>query len=188
MKNVLLIRHGATAGNLARRYIGRTDEPLCEAGVKQVAALREKRFAAESVFVSPMLRARETAELLFPDRAHIVMDGLRETDFGIFEGKTAEELAGCPDYQVWVDGWCRGAIPGGESKDEAADRAAAAFLQAMDAAGNGCAAFVTHGGVIMALVERFGAEKADFYDYHVKNGGYLCCRWDGEHLFVAEKG
>ena len=32
MKKILLIRHGKTQGNLERRYIGRTDEPLCEAG------------------------------------------------------------------------------------------------------------------------------------------------------------
>ena len=33
MIELLFIRHGATEGNLRRRYIGRTDEPLCEAWV-----------------------------------------------------------------------------------------------------------------------------------------------------------
>ena len=36
MIDIFFIRHGATEGNLRRRYIGRTDEPLCEAGIAQV--------------------------------------------------------------------------------------------------------------------------------------------------------
>ena len=29
---IVLIRHGATAGNIEKRYIGTTDEPLCDTG------------------------------------------------------------------------------------------------------------------------------------------------------------
>lgn len=185
MNAVLLIRHGATKGNLERRYIGRTDEPLCPVGVEQIKALRKP--AAEHIFVSPMLRTRQTAQQLFPDQTHILLEGLRETDFGIFEGKSADELAENPDYRAWVDGWCRGPIPGGESKADVVFRAAAAFLQAMERTAEGeTAAFVTHGGVIMALMERFGG--AEFYSGHIKNGGYLRCIWDGESLRVLEKG
>jgi len=189
VKTVLLIRHGATAGNMERRYIGRTDEPLCEEGLRQIAALKEKQLWAERIFVSPLCRARQTAELLFPDRPYTVLDGLRETDFGAFEGKTSEELSADAAYQSWVDSWCKAPIPGGEGKDAVSDRAAAAFGKAMaDTVEGNSAAFVTHGGVIMALLERLGAEKGDFYEYHIRNGGYLRCAWDGELLRVIEKG
>lgn len=189
MKRVILIRHGATAGNLERRYIGRTDEPLCEEGIRQITALQEKQLCARRVFVSPMLRTRQTAELLFPQQEHILVPDLRETDFGAFEGKTAAELSDDPAYQNWVDGWCRGPIPGGESKAEVSARCCAAFCEAIQQVEEGeCAAFVIHGGVIMALTERFAADDGDFYAYHIGNGGYLLCEWEKERLCVLEKG
>lgn len=42
----------------------------------------------------------------------------RETDFGIFEGKTAQEMEEDPDYRAWVDSGCRGPVPGGEQLAE----------------------------------------------------------------------
>lgn len=61
---VVLIRHSKTAGNLKGRYIGTTDEPLCEEGIR---LLEGKTYpAAELVYVSPMKRCRETASLIYP--------------------------------------------------------------------------------------------------------------------------
>ena len=54
---IIFIRHGATAGNLERRYIGRTDEPLCPLGVEQIEKLKGL-FEPDYLFVSPMLRTR----------------------------------------------------------------------------------------------------------------------------------
>ena len=48
---VVLIRHSKTAGNLKGRYIGTTDEPLCEEGIR---LLEGKTYpAAELVYVEP---------------------------------------------------------------------------------------------------------------------------------------
>ena len=64
-----LIRHGITAGNLQGLYIGSgTDLPLCDEGRAQLADLKE-RFdypQVDTVFSSPLLRAVETANILFP--------------------------------------------------------------------------------------------------------------------------
>ena len=62
MKNyrLYLVRHGITAGNLQRRYIGGgTDEPLCGQGLAQLKALAAQyRYPwADTVFSSPMKRA-----------------------------------------------------------------------------------------------------------------------------------
>ena len=46
----------------------------------------------DAVFSSPLKRCTETAKVIYPDRNPIVLDDLREYDFGEFEGKTAEEL------------------------------------------------------------------------------------------------
>lgn len=183
MNEVYLIRHGATAGNLARRYTGRTDEPLCPEGLRQVLALKGRLETPELLFSSPMLRARETAALLFPDMACAVLDGLRETDFGPFEGKSAAELEQDPAYRAWVDSGCTAPIPGGEDVAAFKARCRAAFLAALDPVPPGCrAAFVLHGGVVMAICEAFARPKQEFYAWHIGNGEYLTFRWDGAAL------
>ena len=57
MIELLFIRHGATAGNLQRRYIGRTDEPLCPAGLDQAEALGALHLQADRLIVSQIGRA-----------------------------------------------------------------------------------------------------------------------------------
>lgn len=108
MIELLFIRHGATAGNLQRRYIGRTDEPLCPAGQAQAETLGALHLQADRLIVSPLLRARQTAVLAFPGQEMSLEPGFAETDFGIFEGKNADELADCPAYRAWVDTGCQG--------------------------------------------------------------------------------
>ena len=115
MIDILFIRHGATEGNLHRRYIGRTDEPLCAAGIAQAERLRGQNLFADCLFVSPLLRARQTAEIVFPQMPYALVEGLRETDFGRFEGKNADELSSDSAYQAWVDAMCLTPIPGGEA-------------------------------------------------------------------------
>lgn len=129
MIELLFIRHGATEGNLRRRYIGRTDEPLCEAGIAQVETLRKQGRSVDKLFVSPLLRTRQTAELLFPQMPYTVVDGLIETDFGRFEGKSADELLGDPAYQAWVDAMCLTPIPEGESVTDFKTRCCEAFAE-----------------------------------------------------------
>ena len=185
----LLIRHGETPGNAERRYIGRTDEPLSEKGLSD-AKRAAKDPELRRVFVSPYIRARETASILFPNAEQIVLPGLRETDFGIFEGKTADEMAEDPDYRAWVDSWCEGPIPGGESRADVAERAAEAFSEtvsdAIRNAASGPLVFVTHGGVIMALLSALAVPKKDYYDYSVRNlsGWSLDCREENGKIIL----
>lgn len=185
MKTVLFIRHGATAGNLEKRYIGRTDEPLCPLGIEQVKQLRAQDFQADVLFASPMLRTRQSAELLFPERKPILLEQMRETDFGIFEGKTAAELSDNPDYQRWLDSFCLAPIPEGESVAAFKARCCAAFSAAMkQVPENTRAVFVVHGGVIMAILEAYAEPKRDFYDYHISNGHFLRCEYESGALFL----
>ena len=101
-----LIRHGLTAGNLDGRYIGGgTDLPLCSEGRAQLAELKE-RFeypVVDTVFSSPLLRAVETANILFPGAAHqFTVHDLREAHFGVFEGRPVKELVKDPDFSRWI--------------------------------------------------------------------------------------
>lgn len=185
MIDIFFIRHGATAGNLRRRYIGRTDEPLCEAGVAQVEMLRKQGRSVDKLFVSPLLRTRQTAELLFPQMPYTVVDGLAETDFGRFEGKSADELSGDPAYQAWVDAMCLTPIPDGESVADFKTRCCETFAETIKNVQDGsCVGFVVHGGVIMAIMEAYARPKKDFYAYHIGNGECLQGVYDGETIQI----
>ena len=101
-----LIRHGMTAGNLQGLYIGSgTDLPLCDEGRAQLAELKE-RFAypqVDTVFSSPLLRAVETANILFPGAAHqFTVHDLREAGFGKFEGRPVKDLVHDEDFKKWI--------------------------------------------------------------------------------------
>ena len=185
MIDIFFIRHGATEGNLHRRYIGRTDEPICEEGVTQVEALRKRGLSVDKLFVSPLLRTRQTAELLFPQMSYTVVDGFAETDFGRFEGKSADELSGDPAYQAWVDAMCLVPIPEGESVADFKTRCCAAFAETIQTVPDGSrVGFIVHGGVIMAILEAYARPKRDFYAYHIGNGAYLACAYDGETIQI----
>jgi len=183
---VEIIRHGATPGNIERRYIGSTDEPLADA-----LAIFPRADAADirRVYISPMLRTRMTAERLFPSAELIEADGLREMDFGDFEGRNADEMENDAAYREWVDGMCEGRCPNGEMKAEFIERTCAAFEKIGRSAserGEERIVIVAHGGTAMSVMSRYAEEKLDYYAWSVKNlGGWraeLCFDNDGISL------
>lgn len=182
---ILLVRHGATAGNLLRRHIGVTDEPLCPEGR---AALSVLDGTVDTVYVTPLLRTQETASILFPQAVQEVVEGLREMDFGAFENKNYQELAHDPSYQEWVDGWCEGHCPGGESRRQFCDRVCAAFAALVDdalAKKLPRLVIVAHGGTIMAVGEAFALPKKGYFDWKVPNGGV--CRFTTDETLWARR-
>ena len=177
-----LIRHGMTAGNMEKRYIGRTDEPLCAQGEAQLRenAAENRYVQPELLYASPMLRCRQTCAVLFPEMPVHTVEEFRETDFGIFEGKHFSELDGNADYQAWLYTGCIAAMPGGESRADFQQRCCTAFQELLQKhAASPELTMVVHGGVIMAILERYAEPKQDFYAYHIKNGDVLHYKWDG---------
>ncbi len=169
--HVRLIRHGTTAGNAARRYVGRSDEPLCPEG-RAAAERHEKDPLLDRVYVSPLLRARETAAILFPNAKQTVVEDFKEMDFGAFEGRSADEMEHDPAYRAWVDDLCRGACPGGESQAEFHARVLHAFTETARGAGEDMTV-VSHGGVIMSILYQLAEPKREFYEWQTPNlGGY----------------
>mgnify|MGYP000736450719 FL=1 len=199
MAELILIRHGKTAGNLLGRYIGsRTDEPLCDEGREGLAG--KKLPEVERLYVSPMKRCVETAEILWPgfDRKKMQkVTDLRECDFGDFENKNYKELSGNGDYQAWIDSNGTLPFPNGESMDAFKSRCLEAFARIVEdvsgaeqewiasgKTGIFRAGIVVHGGTIMAILEQYGYPKAAYFDYQVKNGcGYRLTPVEGTRLW-----
>ena len=174
MIKIWLIRHGMTEGNRHQRYIGVTDEPLCPEGIERLKNITYPK--PQAIFVSPLRRCQETAEILFPGQKVRIIDQLAECDFGAFENKNYKELSDDPRYQAWIDSNGTLPFPGGESREEFKRRNVTGFQKAV----NGClrngislAALVVHGGTIMNVMEEYADEDRSFYDWHVQNGkGY----------------
>lgn len=91
-RSFCLIRHGETTANADQIIAGITDVPLTRLGRHQ-AGLLSNRIWPESIslYVSPMSRAQHTARLAFPGRTFKLHGGLRERDWGVFEGQPLSE-------------------------------------------------------------------------------------------------
>lgn len=185
------IRHGKTKSNIEHRYLGKTEEPLSKEGKQAL----EKQMKAgmyqgcDVVFVSPMKRCIETAELLYPDRNRIVISEWEEMDFGAFEGKNYQELQKDPRYQQWIDSNGTLPFPEGESREQFLMRCKSGWdrmvkiLRETDAKQ---VAIVVHGGTIMAVLSTLHG--GEYFDYQVTNGdGYTCtAKFVGEQLNLIE--
>ena len=156
-----LIRHGMTAGNLQGLYIGSgTDLPLCDEGRAQLADLKE-RFVypqVDTVFSSPLLRAVETANILFPGAAHqFTVHDLREAGFGKFEGRPVKDLVHAEDFKKWITPGSGYLPEGAEPTEQFHARCADSLMKLfeymirMDVTEAAC---VTHGGVIMSMLSQ----------------------------------
>ena len=183
---ILFIRHGLTAGNLEKRYIGRTDEPLCTEGIAQLKTLNLPN--CEAVVCSPMKRCIQTAEILFPQRGYLIKKELRECDFGDFEGMNYMELSHNADYQKWIDSGGSMPFPNGEAPEDFRKRCLNAFERIVKEYGAAeSIAFVVHGGTIMSILEKYAVPCRDYFDFQCENGHGYCCQWNGSELVITEK-
>lgn len=170
---IYLIRHGMTAGNREKRYVGcHTDEDLCEEGIAQIQSNEYPR--VDHLYVSPLKRCITTAELIYPHMPVISNVKLQEMDFGDFEYKNYHELNGNAAYQTWIDSGGKIAFPNGESREQFCRRCAEGFRECLaDCKDTDRVAFVVHGGTIMAIMEQYGEPKGEYYTWQIANGAYL---------------
>lgn len=176
---VTFIRHGMTAGNQKKRYIGRTDEPLCEDGEAQIRRQKARgeyppKERLGILIASPMTRCLQTARLIYPEREPILDAGLRECDFGLFENKNYLEMSGFAPYEAWIESNGTLPFPEGETVEgfrERCCRAARERLLQIWEADVREAVFVVHGGTIMSVMERFATLQREYYQWGLENGG-----------------
>ena len=176
---IYLIRHGLFQGGSEDRYIGQTDVPLTREGREQLKNMAEDYGypQADVVISSPLKRCLETAEIIYPGKEPIILQGLAEYDFGAFEGRTAAELMAKEDFVEWLkggeDAGARDGETNGEFKKRICDTFVALVEGVMEANVNS-AAVITHGGVIMALMQFFAFPEAPMSEWLTPCGcGYM---------------
>ncbi|MGW0958825.1 bifunctional RNase H/acid phosphatase [Streptomyces gelaticus] len=131
----VLLRHGETALTPEKRFSGSggSDPELSAAGrhqAERIAQALAARGTIEEIVSSPLRRCRETADAVAARLGLEVRieDGLRETDFGAWEGLTFDEVRERygPDLDAWLASAKVAPTGGGESFAEVTRRVAAA--------------------------------------------------------------
>lgn len=184
MTHLTLVRHGQTDWNLARRIQGSTDIPLNETGREDARRAADGLAATthHAVYTSPLLRARETAEII-ADRLGLEITGvvpdLREREFGDGEGMVVSEYIEA--YGDW-----HAQVPGAESLDEVGERAIAALHAIAREARRRSTPraesviVVAHGGVIRSVIDQVSGGTLPREGEMLRNGS--------AHRFVAAPG
>jgi probable phosphoglycerate mutase len=155
-----LVRHGETEWSLSGKHTSRTDIPLTEHGRKRAEELRDylKDTKFDAVLVSPMQRARETCAIAGFGDVAVVDDGLKEWDYGVYEGKTTKEIRdAAPGWSVWKDD-----IVGGETVEHVGERANGVIARALASApAGGRVALFAHAHILRILAARWVGLPAD---------------------------
>lgn len=181
---LLLIRHGATPGNLEKRYVGRTDESLTQESLetlgKEAKKIRKLAGKPAAIITSPMKRCLETAETLFPEHDYPQVPRVRSKIFPsvILESlniKTIWNSQGTWNISILLTRW-ELRVPGGESTETFKARTVKAFREILarffreTEDPDKTLVFVVHGGTIMAVMEALAKEWKSYYDWQVGNG------------------
>jgi probable phosphoglycerate mutase len=168
--HLLCVRHGLSTWNLERRWQGRADPPLSEAGIDGAAELAEALATTvahgsnTSVWSSDLQRARSTAEIIAErlDAGPVHVDArLREADVGPWQGLTSPQID-----ERWPGYLASGRRPEGfEPEADLLDRVLPALGDVARAApAGGVPIVVAHAGVLRAVRRHCGA-----VDEHLAN-------------------
>ncbi|MDT7840210.1 histidine phosphatase family protein [Streptomyces justiciae] len=185
MGDLFLVRHGETAWSRSGRHTGWTDVPLTEHGREEarrlVPLIRSHRIGA--AFVSPLQRARETAELIGVPDAQVDVD-LREWDYGGYEGITTVEIQRTrPGWFLFTDGVAPGPPDHpGETSEQVGERADRVLAKVDAALANteGVVLLVAHGHFLRVLTaRRLGLPAAQGALFQLATG--TVCRLGTEH-------
>jgi phosphoserine phosphatase len=139
----LLVRHGETDWNRAGKFQGQIDVPLNDNGRNQASLAAEflKTIEIDFGFTSPMLRPKETAQIIIKDRTGLTLNedtDLREIGHGLWEGKFEAEITA--EYPGELERWQSHPqsvqMPEGENLQDVWTRATAAWQKIITQVGN----------------------------------------------------
>lgn len=176
---IFLARHGETQHNAQLRFQGQGDVPLNATGREQAHALAE--LVAErspvALYASPILRARETAEIVAQRIGLAPRFDARfaEHDVGDWRGRLFADIqrddpAG---WAAWQAGGADWRFPGGESLGEQQERVLDGLAEVREA-GELPAVVICHRGVMRSvLCHQRGEPLTRFHTIQVANGTLL---------------
>ena len=196
MLNLILVRHAQTVANVEKRWVGWGRTELTDLGRRQVDAtawrLSQEVHDGVALYSSPLLRAVTTARPIGQRLGlePILVDDLREVNFGAMDGITLEEMAShhpelFAQWQNKADStftW-----PGGDRRADFFRRVARSCERLMGQHDGGTVIVVGHGGTLRAcLVHLVPGELGEWWSYGLGNCAITrLARQDGAWHLVA---
>lgn len=153
-----LIRHGETTFSQTGGYCGALDVPLTESGQAMAQAFADAyaSLSWEAIYCSPMARTQATAMPMAQATGLVpqLRDGLREINYGEWEGKHKEEVkqARCDDYNHWMTEPAWNAPTGGETAVQIANRAMAVIAEIEEKYREGNVLVVSHKATLRIIL------------------------------------
>ncbi|KEI86251.1 alpha-ribazole phosphatase [Clostridium botulinum] len=194
--NIYLIRHGETEHNKRKNFYGKLDVGLNEKGEKQSYKVGEllKDVKFNKIYISDRKRTRETAERIlernrfYEKEKNIIYkdEKINELDFGIFEGKSYEEIGSLypKEQEKWEKDWKNFAPPKGESAVVFYNRVEN-FMKHIQKEEDRNYLIVTHGGVIRMIYSYILQNNMDFYwNFASRNGDITLIKYEYGNLFI----
>jgi alpha-ribazole phosphatase len=148
--SLFFVRHAKPAQQGV--LLGHTDSLLAEPIVSTSFAEHLKAQPVQRVISSPLLRAKDTAALLFPLLPVVIDEQLKECNFGLWDGKTYPWLwQHAPSIgDFWQDPWTT-TPPEGESMRDFSSRVLSFFSTLLDNPVDGNTVVVSHAGVMKLI-------------------------------------
>ncbi len=175
--HLYIMRHGETDDNTRRVLQGQKDNPLNENGKKQAIEAGEelKGIVFDRIYVSPLIRAVQTAELATGrNRSEFITEErIKEIGFGVLEGSCSDDVK--PPYDnFFKNPACYAAPEGGESLIELSERTRE-FLEEIKGTLQGKnVLLVSHGAAIHAIINQIKKQPIEhFWDMRLGNCGIL---------------
>ena len=172
---IYIVRHGETEANKNGYLQGWTDVPLNENGrfIAELTGRGLKDIRFDHCISSPLIRAKETAEILLRESGNSVSisfdDRIKEMNFGSFEGMSVRDEKLIQFLKEPVVDY---KFPDGESFQEVMKRTQE-FLKELIAKDDGKTYLVsTHGCALRAMLNFLYEDKDDYWHGHVP---YNCC-------------
>ena len=173
-----IMRHGRTDWNDRHKLQGRTDVPLNEEGrrMAEKAAEEYRDVPLDVCWCSPLIRARETAEIVLRGRDVPIFtdDRLREMSFGEYEGlENSFSIPDCPVNVIFqAPEKYTASVGGAETFDELFARTGSFLREVIDPlveAGKDVL-IVGHGAMNLSIISQVrNLERKDFWSTGIEN-------------------
>ena len=176
VKKWYLIRHGETDFNKKRFFYGKADVSINETGKVQASQIHQllKGRAISRIYTSQLKRTLETAAIIFPDQIPTAYKALNERDFGLWEGRTANEIQAAFPL-VWEE-WLESPFDVTPSKAEPFQKfkdRVQSIVEEIRETEDDEIAIVGHLGVLRLIYQFLVDPEADFWSIDIPQGTVL---------------
>ena len=195
---IYFIRHGETPWNKEKRLQGRSDIPLNEYGkeLAQITAQALKNIPFDVIYSSPLLRAKETAQILAEGRNLPILEDPRllEMSFGEGEGESLLEIYTHPELKLYnfIHNPATYTPPnGGESFEDVYNRCKSFIEDVLVPAETkyDCILVVAHGALIRGMIHCINHRPTkDFWSITHKNCSVTIADCTHGHLSIETEG